>query len=74
LRNRNLGAENGVRNASSDGAACSESGGPVVEESEFDEDEQLLVAHVRPRRGRAAAVWPLSERFAQRRSPLVRQG
>jgi hypothetical protein len=29
----------------------------VVEDIEFDEDEQLLVAHVRPRKTSAWPVW-----------------
>src|SRR3954454_16555850 len=53
--NRNRGAENGVQNATLWRALLGV-GKTVVEDIEFDEDEQLLVAHVRPRaRARARA-------------------
>ena len=47
-RNRNRGTENGVRNAS---LWCGLLGvdKTVVEDVEFDEDAQVLIAHVRPR-------------------------
>ncbi len=51
MRNRNHRAENGVQNATLWRALLGVEK-TVVEEVEFDEHEQLLVAHVR-RRGRA---------------------
>ena len=62
LRNRNRGAENGVQNATLWRALLGVEK-TVVEDIEFDEDEELLVAHVRPRararaRGRCGLVPP----------------
>jgi transposase len=48
LKNRNRGTENGVQNATLWRALLGVEK-TVVEHIEFDEDEQLLVAHVRPR-------------------------
>ena len=52
---RNCGAENGVRNASLWRALLGVEK-TVVEDIEFDEDAQIVVAHVRP--ARASKIGP----------------